>query len=124
MKPMFVAPRHLLERKPPHGQPCTRCGLCCMATLCNLASHVFGPGPGPCPALLEKPDGYECGLVTEVGHKDLRDAALLLIGSGTGCDARFNGEPADAAFHAKLSELDRKQEVEVEAAWRLWTQEV
>ena len=61
----FMGPKSMLDNKPPHGAPCTRCGLCCVASLCSLAQHVFAAParPGPCPALLMNGDESSCGLV-------------------------------------------------------------
>jgi hypothetical protein len=59
----FLAPKGQLEKKPPHGDPCTSCGLCCMATLCPLGRKVFGREIGPCPALIWDEGKSSCGLV-------------------------------------------------------------
>jgi hypothetical protein len=104
-------------RKPAYGGPCNRCGLCCMTALCDLGQHVFKrlEFPGPCPALEPNEDGtYTCGLVAhteryisqrqlmEHGLAALRRAALFLIGSDDGCDARFNSEPRNEAYTVQL----------------------
>ncbi len=133
MKPAVFAPRSQLERKPPHGSPCTSCGLCCEATLCPLAQHVFGRGPlGPCPALEYDPQrNSSCGMVAHPGrHKpilvalhgveEMRAAALLIVGSGLGCDARVNGEPGNDAFYAKLRQWDRDHKRQIRHAKKLW----
>lgn len=99
--------------KPPHGAPCNGCGLCCEAVLCVLGRRVFGRTDGPCPAL-EPADGKRvCGLVTSPakyapaaarrqGVDALSRSAALLTGSGIGCDAQVEGEPANAAFRRKM----------------------
>jgi hypothetical protein len=117
--PMFV-PRGTLDNKPPHGSPCNNCGACCKVTVCDLGQHVFKRPEftgEPCPGLVKNLDGtYGCGLVlyTEAFvskarwlkyGQALRRAALLLIGAGDGCDARFNGEWRNEVFAA---ELDRR----------------
>lgn len=113
-------PRFMMARKPAHGAPCTRCGACCVATLCDLARHVFGNRPGPCPALLVGQDkSAACGL-TQIGTQQAREAAALLIGTGDGCDARFNGEPVDRGFHAYQARLDIERAEEIKAARALW----
>lgn len=114
-----LVPRHMLGRKPPHGQPCNRCGACCAVTLCALGQIVFRRALGPCPALVETSLGTSCGL-TQVEDGDARAAALLLIGAGDGCDARFNGEPVDHAFHNHLARLDRERASRLRHARRLW----
>ena len=131
-------PREVSGRKPPHGSPCNRCGLCCMATLCPLARKVFGFEIGRCPALIWSPENPEaaCGLVVDpikyaptsvalkvVGRassQEASDAAALLVGSGTGCDARINGEPGDEEFYRKLRIWDRKNEGAVRRARKIW----
>lgn len=131
MKPAFFGPASLLEKKPPHGQPCTSCGLCCVATLCPLARHVFGGELGPCPALEWEGEDSRCGLVVHPmvysmsvtlnhGVAAASEAALMLIGSGTGCDARFNGEPADHAFYGALRDHDRRNASRINRARRVW----
>ncbi len=128
-------PRIAAARKPPHGTPCNRCGACCLATLCPLARKVFGREIGPCPALIWSPENPEaaCGLVVEPatkapvaviiragGAKEAGEAAALLVGSGTGCDARINGEPADRAFYDRLRIWDRKNAAAVRRARKIW----
>jgi len=132
MKPILMVPAGSLKNKPPHGQPCTRCGLCCKATICPLGMHLFRREVGPCPALVENNDGtHQCGVVTDPakfsigrtmlhGADALRKATLLLIGSATGCDARFNGEPGDEAFYAKLRQWDREHRSETNKAKKMW----
>lgn len=122
MKTAFLASRELLKQKPPHGAPCTRCGLCCVATLCPLALHVFGERAGPCPALLwDAANKSACRLTTDARLPEpMRAAALHLIGSGTGCDARFNGEPINHAFYDQLREHDRLTAKQTSAAREQW----
>jgi len=113
MKPFGSVPREIMERKPPHGQACTRCGACCLVTLCPLGRALFGFEVGACPALQWDGDQSVCGLVATPdryrptkarlhGRATLANAARHLIGAGQGCDARFNGEPRDPTFDAKL----------------------
>lgn len=134
MSPAFVAPKGALDRKPPHGAPCTRCGLCCQATLCKTAMHVFDrPSfPGPCPALrfdrdgrsscglVDQPEAYAPAVVAAHGRSNASNAAAHLIGAATGCDARFNGEPIDEAFYARLLRWDREHERRTRTAGRIW----
>jgi hypothetical protein len=127
-KPTFYVPRGDLERKPKHGAPCNRCGLCCRATLCQLAQCIFArPAyPGPCPALRKQGDNYHCDIVanpraySEGPADKLRDAARIIIGAGAGCEARFNGEPADRAFYRKIEQWDREHAAEIAAARKIW----
>lgn len=131
MKPAFFAPAGTLDKKPPHGQPCNSCGLCCVATLCPLGRFIFGRELGPCPALEYVGDRSQCGLVVhpmkhamtkvlEHGPTKMSTAAVVLIGSGLGCDARFNGEPADQDFYSRLREHDRKNRATANRAKATW----
>lgn len=128
-------PREMAARKPPHGSQCNQCGACCYATLCPLGVHVFGERLGPCPALVRdhEVDGapWTCGLVLEPmrwatrrsilhGWQAMRAAALLLIGAGMGCDARFNGEPGNEEFYKKFRIFDRVNKDAVAKARKLW----
>ena len=126
-----VVPRALAAKKPPHGAPCNRCGLCCIASLCPLAQHVFRKELGPCPALSYDADGSRCGLVDDPmrharlttmrnGVEATRTAAKHLIGSATGCDARINGEPKNEAFYAELLRWDERNERRTKAAKKIW----
>jgi hypothetical protein len=123
MKPIFSAPRGLLAKKPPYGAPCNRCGLCCMATACPLGQYVFKRpeyNGEPCPGLVKDGDDYGCDVVAhperyasgarvlQFGVERLREAALLLIGAGNGCDARFNGEPRNDSVDQRFAGLKRE----------------
>jgi hypothetical protein len=104
----------IYARKPPHGSPCNGCGVCCMVTLCPLGQHILGFELGRCPALTKRDDTtYVCGLVLDPAKyaptravtksvAALRRAALLLIGSGDGCDARLNGEPRNFPYEEAI----------------------
>lgn len=101
----FIAPKEMLDKKPRHGAPCNRCGLCCVASICQLGSHVFGTSQGPCPALKIESGLSRCGLVDGTTGA-LKEAAKHLIGADTGCDARFNGELPDVGFYLSLERHD------------------
>jgi hypothetical protein len=110
----------MLDKKPRHGDACTRCGLCCIATLCPLAQFAFQalPHPGPCPALERNDDGtFACGFVAASPTQAIREAVLRLIGSDLGCDARSNGEARDLDFDVRCKEYDR--DPKTRAAWRV-----
>lgn len=127
-----AAPRWMMDRKAPHGQPCTSCGLCCTVALCDLAAAVYRQpknAPGPCPAL-EWTDGRSgCGLLRDparyvprayaIGNAIAIRAATILLSPGHGCDMSMMGD-RNEAFH-------RKREAEEHArfslhrwAWRVW----
>ena len=123
---MTPSPLAMLERKPRHGTPCNRCGLCCVATLCDLAMHVFrngaGTNHGPCPALAFDGSESRCRLITESPTPKHQDAALLLTFSARGCDARFNGEYNDVEFTARMNREDLQPDnaERLAAARALW----
>ena len=63
---LSVLPDVLPDNKPKFGEPCNRCGLCCMMQLCEAALLIFRTDndKGPCPAL--EWDGQQttaCGLI-------------------------------------------------------------
>lgn len=139
MKPGFLAPAGTLEKKPTHGAPCNRCGLCCQATLCIVAARVFkgvalprgGHIAGPCPALSHDDTGSVCGLVSdpmkyamrvclEHGVDRAKESAKLLIGSATGCDARLGGEPINTEFYRQLETWDREHATALRGARKVW----
>lgn len=127
-----LVPRSVMERKPPHGQPCTRCGACCIVVLCPLAQAVFGFEQGPCPALEFDDDrNSSCGLIAHpeqhdpvrvaaYGRENVQDASRHLIGSGNGCCARFNGEPEDKPFNRRMDALDLQVAETTTLAKRVW----
>ncbi len=121
MSRVFAAPRELLQRKPPHGAACTRCGLCCIATQCELSLHLFGERPGPCPALVfDEHKQSSCGLAGPPATPQLAAAAAHLIRAGLGCDARFNGEPVNHQFNAELDARDKQTRGATYAARQQW----
>lgn len=124
-------PKHIAEKKPPHGQPCNRCGLCCMITLCPMGRQVLRQVEGPCPALTFDKDGSRCGLVDHPnlyapvvterhGLEAASAAAAFIIISGVGCDARINGEPINDAFNRKLDARDAANQSKIAQAKFIW----
>jgi hypothetical protein len=118
-------------RKPPHGAPCNRCGLCCKAIVCPFGAVLFKRQQGPCPALEETATGFACGVIVHPmeyaraqtlihGAETMRQAALLLIGAGDGCDMVVDGEPADRAFEERMIEAAKKARAASKAARKLW----
>lgn len=106
--------------KPRHGEPCNNCGLCCLNEPCMLGQLVLKQEDGACQALEIAPrGGYACGLVAHperyapvrtaaAGAAAMRNAARVLIGSGIGCDAQLEGEPASAALEQRLEDFKQK----------------
>jgi len=132
---LAIVPKDAAAKKPPYGSPCSRCGVCCMASRCPLGQHVFGiEEPGPCPALTSLGEaGYGCGLVLDPrrfspvraathGVETLRRAAFLLIDVGGGCDARINGEPRNEALAAEWDAKAAREAIALRHARQLWGQ--
>lgn len=131
---IVAVPRELRERKAAHGEACTRCGLCCIVSLCPLATHVFQrpKDPGPCPALrLDAEKKSSCGLVVDPalyapmlaaahGAENLSDAARLLINSGNGCDMLTNVETPNFAYLERMNWADNRNRRLGELAQRIW----
>lgn len=102
--------------KPNIGEPCNGCGLCCQITICSAGSYALSlveswgeRAAGPCPALTKTKNGLECGLVLRPkdwlpnhrrGVTPLRDAMMLCVGAGLGCDDA--GDEPDEIAQPKL----------------------
>jgi hypothetical protein len=102
--------------KPKYGEPCNRCGQCCMKFPCPVGKFLFQQETGRCPALEQDGDRFSCGLVANP-HKyvppsalpmelsSLSKAAKVMIDAGGGCDAIFAGERINAAYlESKIQE--------------------
>jgi hypothetical protein len=118
--------------KPAYGSPCNACGKCCQDELCALGTKVFGPHPGPCPALTEVSSGFGCGLIlmpqlfapmpTSIYGEDVMSkAAALLCAAGAGCDAQGFDEIVDEAVRARvMSTMKSHSDAEIEHARQMW----
>ncbi len=85
-----------VPRKPPEGDPCNGCGLCCAAALCAIAIELLDADQAPCPAMEFAEGRFWCGLVRRPSRycgtppfsdrriRTLIEAALAI---GEGCDA-------------------------------------
>jgi hypothetical protein len=110
-----VVPRAMLERKPRHGDPCNRCGLCCYAALCDVAKMIHGNRLGPCPELQWDAGGSRCGLI-ERSTGEAREDAKLLMNAGAGCDMILRGEPRNHQYTRQLIAADIKNSERLDAA--------
>jgi hypothetical protein len=90
---------------------------------------VFGAerDAGPCPALRFDADEHShCDLCVRPEHyhdgntDTLRRAALHLTRSGESCDARFNGEWRNDAFHRMQDAADQRNAGKTAQAWLIW----
>lgn len=114
--------------KPPYGTPCNSCGECCRSELCPLGNYLFGHWSGPCDALskdgrcrvVEAPQEFAPVKAVMVGVERLRQAALLLIGGGVGCDAQLDGEPGNPEFRRRMHRHYAAISPKVEQAKRDW----
>lgn len=83
--------------KPPAGEPCNGCGVCCAAEPCPAGIVLFRRRRGACPALTWQDGRYACGLLLAPEHHlrwlprgGRRLAARLFarwIAAGRGCDS-------------------------------------
>jgi hypothetical protein len=103
-----------MRDKPVYGSPCNNCGRCCVVSQCPLSVILFGERT-LCPALVtDQQGGYVCGLVTTQHLAPAkRRAAVVAIGSGTGCDFAQTAEDLEARkthhrrmFAASLAALE------------------
>lgn len=113
-------PRYMIERKPRHGAACNSCGACCYSVLCDLAKTIHGDQPGPCPELVMTDEGSRCGVV-ERSEGAMRDAALLLINAGNGCDMKLTAEARNIDYTHRMNTRDRKNRAAFDAARKLWS---
>lgn len=82
-------------KKPPEGQACNGCGLCCALQPCPIAVELLQAVERPCPAL-EFGDGrFWCGLARtpsryldtpRAGDRPIGAMVRLELGIGEGCD--------------------------------------
>ena len=92
--------------KPPLGEPCNGCGVCCLAEPCPVGMLISRKRRGACDALVwsDLEGRYLCGLLASDAASPPREAVLgrvwrrvwrrlwrawvrRLISSGSGCDA-------------------------------------
>jgi hypothetical protein len=85
--------------KPPPGQPCNGCGVCCAAEPCPLGMLLSRRREGRCAALSWQDEGslYRCDLMTQPRRflpRGVRWMAPMLgrwarrwIAAGKGCDS-------------------------------------
>jgi hypothetical protein len=118
--------------KPPYGSSCNSCGGCCLDRLCPMGVKLFEKAEGPCPALVDGEDGaLICGLVKDPkrfapvqafvhGEEQLRQAAMIIIEAGVGCDAQLEGERVDPGLRLRMRRQAARNEAKAQRAWKLW----
>jgi hypothetical protein len=77
--------------KPPLGETCTGCGVCCLAEPCPVGMLITFKRSGACNALRwdDAEHRYRCGLMQDVAgsHTPWARLARRLIAAGAGCDS-------------------------------------
>lgn len=99
MAPQLEASHGVMQgppRKPPEGEACNGCGLCCAVELCALAIEFLEAAAAPCPAM-EFADGrFWCGLARRpsrhlgtpaASNRLIRPMVHAALSIGEGCDA-------------------------------------
>jgi hypothetical protein len=94
--------------KPPVGQACNGCGVCCLAEPCPVGILISGRRHGACAALQwdDASSAYRCGAVTGAVPEGLASwpvgvqrvwqrLAARWISAGTGCDCSLQPTAAD-----------------------------
>jgi hypothetical protein len=83
--------------KPPTGQACNGCGVCCAWAPCPLGMLLSRRRTGPCRALTWDSQRYRCGVLTEPRrHLPWLPAGLARrlawrwIAAAQGCDAELD----------------------------------
>src|SRR5688572_761579 len=113
---------------PGHGNPCNGCGLCCLASLCMVASAVFSGEEtvddemqGPCPALELEGGRYYCGFMRSpaqyrpiqsamFGEAALSSAMKYMMGAGKGCDLELGGFPINEEHRRAADERESRED--------------
>ena len=89
--------------KPPQGEPCNGCGVCCAAEPCPVGMVISRKRHGTCKALMwnAAERRYRCGVVSEPQRYVaprwfggwLARFAMRMIAAGRGCDCDLVVEP-------------------------------
>ena len=89
----------LAPKKPPLGQSCNGCGVCCAVTTCPLAKIFIWQWRGACRALLwdEGAQRYQCGLLQspriflpylpQMWENSFKRYTRRMIAAGIACDS-------------------------------------
>jgi hypothetical protein len=84
--------------KPPVGQPCNGCGVCCLAEPCPVGMVISRRRHGACKALtwVNPESRYRCGLLLSTQsswwQRLWRAWSARVISAGSGCDAWLDTE--------------------------------
>jgi hypothetical protein len=70
--------------------------------------------------VVRNPQAYAQTLSPSIKIHALREAAKLIIYADDGCDARFNGEWINKAYHIECSIRDAKNKPKRDRALKLW----
>src|ERR1043165_2494420 len=83
-------------RKPPEGDACNGCGLCCAVQLCPIVIELLPDAQAPCPAMEFNGERFWCGLIRRPSRylgtplqsdRVIGPMAGVELAIGQGCDA-------------------------------------
>lgn len=123
----LVLLKQAVAKKPRQGEPCNGCGACCLAEVCDFGMLVMTETrEGPCPAwnagcgLIKNPTQYAPVATAMYGAEAMSTAAAFIIGSGMGCEARFNGEPVNKDYVRRYDKRDLDTQEQWKTATAMW----
>ncbi len=94
--------------KPPMGEPCNGCGLCCATEPCPIGTVTSLRRRGRCTALEwhEADARYRCGLLVRAGDSGRAAQRLVSrwIAAGQGCDASLEPLAAETLGEAEAAD--------------------
>ena len=116
--------------KPAFGDPCNRCGVCCLATQCEVSKARFGKQT-LCPALELDGGKYNCGLMVNAKKyvpervalfgKETMERLMKLISGDGSCSCKTQGSlPSVEALARSRAYDDSLDTREVRFAFIAW----
>lgn len=78
--------------KPPLGEPCNGCGICCLSEPCPIGMLISRRRHGACAALRWDGERYLCGALTARAGRLRRWLVRRWIAAGAGCDCSLEAE--------------------------------
>lgn len=114
-----------LKQKPDYGQPCNRCGICCIRERCPVSEILFGENSRVCPALEWDENGSRCGLIASPmkhapawvikhGVATFTQVVKQIIGADTMCDCGNVHDDYDAEkSDARIREAQKQDQTQI-----------